>query len=112
MLWKTEPTYTVRVYMAGDIAHARQLLRREVYPPNAGLCVTVEPTTFVFTGGEEAGFVLGFVNYPRFPSEPRELWARAQGIAERLIPALGQWSALLVAQDKTAWLTARPEDQR
>jgi hypothetical protein len=24
MLWKTEPTYTVRVYMAGDIAHARR----------------------------------------------------------------------------------------
>ena len=105
----TEPTYTVRLFMAGDIEHAKRLLRAECYPPNEGLCVTVEPTTFIYTGGEEAGFVVGFVNYPRFPSEPGRLFARAQEVAGRLIPALCQWSALLVAPDKTAWLNARPE---
>jgi hypothetical protein len=102
-------TFTVRLYMAGDIGHAKRLLREECYPPNKGLCVTVEPTTFIYTGGEEEGFVVGFVNYPRFPSQPADLWARAHSIAEKLIPAMYKWSALLVAPDKTEWLTCRPE---
>lgn len=104
----TVPTYTVRLYMAGDIEQAKRLLRAECYPPNDGLCVTIEPTTFIYTGGEESGFVVGFVNYPRFPSEPEKLLARARGIAERLIPALCQWSALLVASDVTEWINRRP----
>lgn len=110
MPWAEVPTYTVRLYMAGDIEQAKAALRRECYPPNAGLCVTVEPTTFVYTGGEEAGFVVGFVNYPRFPSEPAALWRRAAGIAEWLAPDLCQWSALLVAPDRTAWLNLRPKE--
>jgi len=56
--------------------------------------------------------VAGLVNYPRFPSDPGKLFARAQQVAERLIPALCQWSALLVAPDKTVWLNARSEGQR
>ena len=105
-------TYTVRLYMAGDINNAKQLLRAECYPPNDGLCVTIEPTTFIYTGGEEAGFVVGFVNYPRFPKNPEAVYERAKAIAERLIPALSQWSALLVATDKTEWLNCRPEEQK
>lgn len=105
-------TCTVRLYMAGDIEHAKRVLRAECYPPNEGLCVTIEPTAFIYTGGEEAGFVVGFVNYPRFPSAPEDLFTRARLIAERLIPELSQWSALLVAPDRTLWLNARPEGQR
>lgn len=108
------PTYTVRLYMAGDVQEAKRVLRRECYPPAGGgnLCVTVEPTTYIFAGGEEAGFVVGFVNYPRFPVEPDELWDRAKGIASRLIPELCQWSALLVATDRSEWLNCRPDGQR
>lgn len=108
----TEPTYTVRLYMAGDIEDAKRFLRSECYPPNEGLCVTVEPCSFIYTGGEESGFVVGFVNYPRFPTTPEKLWDRAVGIAGRLVPALHQWSALLVAPDKTAWLNTRPPEVR
>jgi hypothetical protein len=102
----TVPTYTVRLYMAGDIDHAKRLLRDECY--NRGLCVTVEATTFIYTGGEESGFVVGFVNYPRFPSEFGVLLARAVAIAKKLVPALNQKSALLVAPDETMWLTIDP----
>lgn len=106
------PTYAVRLYMAGDIEHAKRLLRAECYPPNDGLCVTVEPTAFIYTAGEESGFVVGFVNYPRFPTAAEALFERAKGIAERLIVGLCQWSALLVAPDKTVWLCTRPAGQR
>lgn len=37
-----------------------------------GLCVTVTPTTFIFTGGEESGAAVGLINYPRFSSENSE----------------------------------------
>lgn len=106
------PTYTVQITMGGDIEYAKQLLRIESYPPNEGLCVTIEPTTFIYTGGEEAGFVIRLVNYPRLPSRPEEIWERAKHIAERLILSLCQWTALLIAPDKTEWLNARPDDQR
>lgn len=104
-------TSTVHLYIAGDIDTAKQLLRRECYPPNEGLCVTVEPTTFIYTGGEEQGLVVGFVNYPRFPKTPDQLWRRAVSVAFKLMPALCQWTCLLVAIDRTEWFSLRPEDQ-
>jgi len=106
------PTYVVEIHMAGDIEDAKRQLRRECYPPGGGLCVTVEPETFIYTGGEEQGFKLTLRNYPRFPSDPADLWVRAIGIADRLIPALCQWTAMVVDPEKTAWLNHRPEDQR
>lgn len=77
-----------------------------------GLCVTVTPTTFVYTGGAEDGVAVGFVNHPRFPKSPEEIAARARVVALRLMDDLCQWSALVVAPDKTLWLTRRPEDAR
>ncbi len=107
-----EPTYTIRLYMAGDIEGAKQLLRKECYPPNEGICVTIEPTTYIYAGGEESGFVVGFVNYPRFPIEPDRLLHRAKHIAEMLIANLYQWSALLVTPSETLWITNRPENTK
>lgn len=101
-------TYTVILSMAGDITQAKVFLRKECY--KKGLCVTVMPTTFLYTGGEEEGFEVGFVNYPRFPSTPDNLYARARNIAEEMLPFMCQLSCLLVAPDKTEWLTLRPED--
>lgn len=104
------PTYTVLLKMAGDIDHAKQILRDECY--HEGLCVTIDPTTFIYTGGEESGFVVGFVNYPRFPSAPVQLLARAVQIAEKLISALNQKTALLIAPDKTQWVKIDPPGVR
>jgi hypothetical protein len=66
------PTYAVRLYIAGDVETAKRWLRHECW--REGLCVTIEPTTFIYTGGEEDGFVVGFVNYPRFPTDPAGIW--------------------------------------
>lgn len=106
---ETASTYTVLLKMAGDIQDAKRIIRLEVYPPNEGLCVTIDRTLFIYSGGEEEGFVVGFLNYPRFPSEPDALWTRAKNIALKLMSQLGQWSALMVAPDKTEWLNCRPE---
>jgi hypothetical protein len=92
--------------MAGDIETAKRYLRRACY--ERGLCVTVGAQAFIYTGGEEAGFSVGLVNYPRFPSTPESMWGRAKEIAEALIRECCQRSALVVAADRTEWLQVQP----
>lgn len=102
-----ESTCVITVYVAGDYQTARALLRRECF--EQGLCVTVTPTTFVYTAGAEEGVAVGFVNYPRFPTTLGALKSRAIQVAERLMTDLCQWSALVVTPVETVWLNNRPE---
>lgn len=106
----TETTHTVAIYMAGDIDTAKRWLRRECY--ERGLCVTVMPTDFIYTGGEESGFCIGFVNYPRFPSSAEELFTRAKNIACALIVECCQKTALVVGSPHTEWVTIEPPGSR
>lgn len=99
-------TYTVRVYMAGPIDAAKAVLRKVCYLES--LCVTVEPTTFIYTGGEEDGVVVGFVDYPKHPSTRGDVYARARRVALAMMPELNQKTALLVATDKTERLELLP----
>lgn len=99
----TVPTSVYRVYMAGDIETAKRWLRQECW--RSPLCVTVEPTTFIYTGGEETGFVVGLLDYPRFPDRHGILAARAREIAVSLRDECGQKSALVVGPEMTEWFT-------
>lgn len=95
---------TLTVYVAGDYADAKRLLRGEC---NAeGLCVTLTATCFVYTHGAEDGVAVGFVNYPRFPKPPGEIWGRAVRVAIALRDGLGQRTALVVGASRTLWLPA------
>lgn len=99
------PTWTAKIYMSGPIVIAKQTIRAECM--RRGLCVTIEPTTFIYTGGEEDGFVVGLVNYPRFPSCPSDLEERARDLMLKLLEATFQHSALLVMPDTTEWISKR-----
>jgi hypothetical protein len=105
MISRHEPTHWARIYMSGPIEVAKQAIRKDCL--RAGLCVTIEPTTFIYTGGEEAGFVVGLTNYPRFPCEPDELEARARDLMAQLLDATFQHSAMLVTPTATEWISKR-----
>lgn len=105
MITKTEPTYVVRLYLSGPIEVAKQICRVECL--REGLCVTVEPTTFIYTGGEESGYVVGLVNYPRFPATPDALQERARDLMLKLLDGTAQHSALMVAPESSVWVTRR-----
>ena len=105
----TVPSFRVTVYLAGDAQTARESLRRQCF--EEGLCVTLTPTSFIYTAGVEEGVAVGFVNYPRFPKTYAEIEARALKVAEQLMTDLCQWSALVETPNETHWLTRRPEDQ-
>lgn len=101
------PTYRVEIFMAGDLGEARKTCRD--FCMAVGLCVTVTPTEFIYTGGSETGVCIGLVNYPKFPSTPEEIWRKAKSLADHLRIDLCQWTYLLVASDKTEWVNEKPE---
>lgn len=101
-----DQTRIVEVFMAGDIEHAKQLIRR--YCAESPCCVTVTPTTYIYRGGEEAGFVVGVRNYPRFPADSYTLRERASEIGELLRDAMGQDSYMVADHSgQTTWRTVR-----
>jgi hypothetical protein len=69
--------------------------------------VTVDPTTYIYTGGEEAGAVVGLINYPRFPSTQAELEARANILAHKLLEDTKQHSVLIMTPTRSEWITVR-----
>jgi hypothetical protein len=98
--------HSVSIYIAGDILMIRHYCREFCME---GLCVTVTPTDFVFTGGMETGAQIGLVNYPRFPSTTEHIDATAENLTRFLIERLHQHSALIDGPEGTTWLTRRAE---
>lgn len=100
-------THMVRLYLSGPIEVAKQAIRADTL--RAGLCVTIDPTTYIYTGGEEAGYVVGLLNYPRFPCEPQALEDRARDLLHKLLTATHQHSALMVTPERSEWITVREQ---
>lgn len=103
----TTQTYQIRLYLSGPIDVAKQVIRGVCFAK--GLCVTVEPTTYVYTGGEESGYVVGLLNYPRFPSSGENLTATAESLALTLLEKTYQKSVLIVSPTESKWLSVHAE---
>lgn len=101
-----EPTFTVEIYLAGNFQEIERVCAEYCM---RGLCVSIEPVKFVYTGGREDGAVVRLVNYPRFPADREAMREKARELADRLATFCCQWSALLVDQEQTEWRTTRPE---
>lgn len=104
---KIEPTFIIKVYLSGPISIAEQACREECL--REGLCITIDPTLYIYTGGEERGFVVGLLNYPRFPTTPEVLIKRSKDLAIKLLDRTCQHSALIVTPTLTEWITNRED---
>src|SRR5579859_5196816 len=102
---KIEPSIRFDIFIGGDIDQAKQVCREYCFA--IGLCVTVEPVSFIYTGGEENGVRIGIINYPRFPSIYEELEKRAVDLAEMLKSRLCQHSYSIVGPVNTLWKSTR-----
>ena len=107
MLIKHATTYWAKIYIAGPIDVAKQILRLRA--KRVGMCVTIEPTTYIYSGGEEAGYVVGLINYPRFPKINLDIEAEAAIIAEELRQGTGQDSYTVMTPTSTTWYTTREQ---
>lgn len=99
------PTIRFDIFIAGDLDQAKLLCREHCF--EVGLCVTVEPVTYIYTGGEEAGVRVGLINYPRFPATLDELRDKARALANRLMQGLFQHSYSIVGPEATEWYSRR-----
>lgn len=103
---KHSTTRIIEVFMAGDVQHAKQVIR--TFCQSNLCCVTVTPTTYIYNGGEEAGFVVGVRNYPRFDAGVVALQNLAAAIGVTLRDALAQDSYMIVDHDgETFWGSTR-----
>ena len=105
MKTEIQPTRVIRLYLSGPIEVAKQIIREHCHAN--GLCVTIEPTLFVYTGGEESGYVVGLLNYPRFPTDAESLDRKAESLAIKLLEGTFQHSVLVVTPEQTFWHTTR-----
>ena len=105
MIRAEAPSYPVSIFIAGNVWEAETACLD--YCDQTGFCVTVTETTYVYTGGEEAGVIVGLINYPRFPKEPHEIWSRAEELAALLRERLKQESYTIQAPDRTVWFSHR-----
>lgn len=96
---KSCQTFRATIHMAGDVTTIKQICREYCF--NIGLCVTVNPTSYIYTGGEEQGAIIGLINYPRFESTPDVVFKKAEDLAEILIDRCYQKSFTIVTDDKT-----------
>lgn len=102
----TAPSFSFTIFMAGDIAQAKQVCREYCFAK--GQCITIEPTDYIYTGGEEAGFRVGLINYPRFPTDETALEQRAYDLADLLMERLCQHSYSIMGPKQTVWVSRRP----
>lgn len=102
------PTYWARIYISGPIEVAKQIIREDCL--REGLCVTIESTTYVYTGGEEIGYVVGLNNYPRFSTTEHELDSRAEDLALKLLQGTHQHSCMIQTPEQTKWISRRAEN--
>ncbi len=72
-----------------------------------GLCVTVTPTTYVYTGGVEEGVCVRLIQYPRFPKDERDIFSTAVRLAEFLRAAMCQHSYTIETPHESHFFSAR-----
>jgi hypothetical protein len=108
MLIRTVPAYKCEIYIGGDLTTAKKSCRE--FCDEVGLCVTVDPTTYVYSGGEEDGVVVGLINYGRFPTDQLDIQNKARRLGAKLLVDLDQQSFTIQDEATSTWFSERPED--
>jgi ferredoxin len=108
---KIVETFTAIIYVAleerdSGIVHTIQEVENicQEYCNDIGLCVTVTPTKFIYTDGQENGCAIGFINYPRFPDTQDGIKDKALELAKTLRDEFDQYKVSIVCNDKTYML--------
>ena len=104
---KTLPTFTINIYIAGRDEAIRPLLSK--YCLENRICFSLDNVDFPYLGGEQHGFRIGIINYPRFPREESELSEMAINLAKHLIEEAYQISATVVGPKETTFISRDPD---
>jgi hypothetical protein len=103
-------TYWSRIYIAGDINAAKQTCRE--LTNDMGLCVTVKPSTYIYSGGCEEGLEIGLLVYPRFEKSVERVKEATSKLADLLMLELHQKTCLTVDHSDTVLITRKLKGER
>jgi hypothetical protein len=65
------------------------------------LCVTLKQVEYIYKDGNEIGFEIGLINYPRFPNTPEEITNKAIEIAMIFREKFNQFKVSIETPEKT-----------
>lgn len=99
--------YKVEIFIAGNYEEALRLAQE--YCDDVGLCVTVTPTRYVYTGGMESGVIVGLINYARFPKYTHQILEQAINLGEKLRIGLHQQSFTVQDGIHSRWYNYRDD---
>lgn len=102
-------TFWVKIYIAGDLSMIEQVCREWCM---RGACVTVTPTNYIYTMGEESGVEIGFINYPRFPKSKGMILGAAEELADELMERCCQGSYTIMTPVTTYFYSRRSGDEK
>lgn len=98
-------TYWAKIFLAGPKNIAEQIIREFAF--SGGVCVNLYETRYIYRGGEESGYVVELINYPRFPVEKSELQEKAKELADKLLDGTYQSSYTIMFSDFTQYFSKR-----
>ena len=105
---KIENTFTAIIYVGAKehydgIIHtyseAKEICQK--YCNEFPLCVTLKQNEYIYKDGNEIGFEIGLINYPRFPSTPNQITQKALDLAKIFRKEFNQYKVSVVCSDKT-----------
>lgn len=100
-------SYSVKILIAGDLDVIKQTCRRYCF--TIGLCVTVTPTSFIYTGGEESGAIIELINYARFPKNAKDIWCIAVDLGQQIMFDAHQTSYTVQDHQYSQWFSRRKD---
>jgi hypothetical protein len=110
------PTYNAQIYVGLRHGYTGLITSFEFvesfiqkWADELGACVSVTRTKFVYTKGNEPGIIVGFINYPRFPLEPKELESRVMELAQKLLIFCQQMNVSIVFPKNTLMISNQEE---
>jgi len=101
--------YWVKIHIAGSLPLIKAACQN--YCDTKGLCVTVTPTDYIYTGGHETGATVRLINYPRFPKSDKEIEDIAEELAHVILVEAGQESFTIETPIFSKFYSWREQDQ-
>jgi len=108
---ETVKTYNVQIWVGfkeqyDGLVHTIEELKKicQDYVNDIKPCVTLNPTEFIYTGGNEPGALIGLIQYSRFHREESEIVSIAINLANKIMEMFGQFRVSIITPEMTYML--------
>lgn len=105
---EAESTFTATIYVGAKerydgIIHTYEEAKEicQNFCDKFSFCVTLTSTEIIYKNGNESGFIVGLINYPRFSVYPEDLKDTAIDIAKIFMKKFNQLRIIIVCSDET-----------